>query len=183
VKRIRVRTLALFVAVAVAAAAAGVAYRLIPRDGGVDGAAETVVKRIYGARLTDLKGAVQPMEQWRGRVLVVNFWATWCAPCREEIPVFVKLQERHRARGLTFVGVAIDQPDKVAEFAREFGINYPLLGGGLESMELLRDAGNRAGLLPYTLIIDRTGRLVTREPGGLKEARLESLILPLLTAP
>jgi thiol-disulfide isomerase/thioredoxin len=181
----RGRTLALFAAVAVAAVVAGVAYQLLPRDPGVarGPGPEAVVGRIFGARLTDVKGVVQPMEQWRGRVLVVNFWATWCAPCREEIPGFVKLQARHGSRGLTFVGIAIDQPEKVAEFAKEFGINYPLLVGGLESMELLREAGNRAGLLPYTLVIDRAGRLVSREPGGLKETRLESLILPLLTSP
>ena len=111
---------------------------------------------------------------------MVNFWATWCAPCREEIPGFVRLQERYGARGLQFVGIAIDQPDKVAEFAREFRINYPLLIGGLETMELLRQVGNRAGVLPYTLVIDRKGNLVSREPGGLKEARLESIIQPLL---
>ena len=111
---------------------------------------------------------------------MVNFWATWCAPCREEIPGFVRLQKRYGQRGLQFVGIAIDQPDKVADFAREFGINYPLLMGGLETMELLRQAGNRAGVLPYTLVIDREGRVVSREPGGLKEARLDGLITPLL---
>jgi len=113
-------------------------------------------------------------------VLVVNYWATWCAPCREEIPGFVRLQERYGSRGLQFVGIAIDQPDKVAEFASELRINYPLLLGGLEIIELLRQAGNRAGVLPYTLVIDRKGNLVSREPGGLKEVRLESLIQRLL---
>jgi thiol-disulfide isomerase/thioredoxin len=172
----RARTLALFAAVAVAAAAAGAAYHLWWRNGLDD----TVAAQVYAARLPDLKGTPQPLEQWRGRVLVVNFWATWCAPCREEIPGFVRLQARHGGRGLQFVGIAIDQPDKVAEFAREFRINYPLLMGGLETMELLRQAGNRAGVLPYTLVLDRGGRVVSREPGGLKEPRLEGLVEPLL---
>jgi peroxiredoxin len=97
-----------------------------------------------------------------------------------EIPGFVKLQERYGSRGLLFVGVAIDQPDKVAEFAREFGINYPMLIGGLETLELLREAGNHAGVLPYTLVIDRQGNVVSREPGGLKEMRLEGMLQPLL---
>jgi peroxiredoxin len=92
----------------------------------------------------------------------------------------VRLQERYGSRGLQFVGIAIDQADKVAEFATEFRINYPLLLGELETIELLRQAGNRAGVLPYTLVIDRNGKLVSREPGGLKEARLESLLKPLL---
>lgn len=94
--------------------------------------------------------------------------------------MFVRLQARHGARGLQFVGIAIDQPDKVAEFAREYQVNYPLLMGGLDTLELLRQAGNRAGVLPYTLVIDRGGRVVSREPGGLKEPRLEALIQPLL---
>lgn len=173
----RVRTLLPFVAVAIIAAAGGIAYRLglfsfeNPK---------VTVERVYAARLPDLRGNAQPLEQWRGRVLVVNFWATWCPPCREEIPMFVQLQERYGSRGLQFVGIAIDQPDKVAEFAKEFRINYPLLMGGMETMELMRQAGNRAGVLPYTLVIDRKGNLVSREPGGLKEGRVLEIITPLL---
>ena len=180
----RARAIALFAAVAVASAAGGAAYFLWPGGGAttVDRplSPQTVVERVYAARLPDLQGAPQALEQWRGEVLVVNFWATWCAPCREEVPGFVNLQERYRARGLRFVGIAFDQPDKVAEFAREFRVNYPLLAGELQTMELMRQAGNRAGVLPYTLVIDRKGHLVSREPGGLKEARLEALIQPLL---
>jgi len=145
-----------------------------------EAASRTVADRVFAARLINPQGGAPTLEQWRGRVLVVNFWATWCAPCREEIPVFVRLQERHGPRGLQFVGIAFDQPDKVADFAREFRVNYPLLLGGLDTMELLREAGNRAGVLPYTLVIDRQGKVVSREPGGLKEGRLEGLVQPLL---
>ena len=180
----KARTLALFAAVAVASAMGGAAYHLWPRGSStvVDRSLspQAVVERVYATRLADLNGVSQGLEQWRGQVLVVNFWATWCAPCREEIPGFVNLQERYGSRGVKFVGIAIDQPDKVAEFAREFRINYPLLTGGLESIDLLRQAGNRAGVLPYTLVIDRGGNLVSREPGGLKEAKLEGIIQPLL---
>ena len=178
----KAHALAVFAAVAIAAAAGGATYHLWSRGSAADRTQDTkaAVERIYAARLSDLKGGTQPLAQWRGQVLVVNFWATWCAPCREEIPGFVRLQERYGARGLTFVGIAIDQPDKVAEFAREFQINYPLLVGAMETLELLREVGNRAGVLPYTLVIDRKGNLVSREPGGLKEAKLEGLLQPLL---
>ena len=94
--------------------------------------------------------------------------------------MFIRLQDRHGAKGLQFVGIAIDEPARVAAFAREFGINYPVMTGGLETLELLRQSGNRAGVLPYTLIIDRKGRLVSQEAGGLKESRLENLISPLM---
>lgn len=176
----KARALAVLVVVAGVSAAAGVGYHLWSRGGGTGTDTQEVVERVLKARLADVKGASGSLEQWRGSVLVVNYWATWCAPCREEIPVFVRLQERYGSRGLQFVGIAIDQPDKVAEFAREFGINYPLLLGGVEAIELLRQVGNRAGVLPYTLVIDRKGNLVSRESGGLKEARLERLIQPLL---
>jgi len=178
----KAHALTIFAAVAIAAAAGGAAYHLWSRGSAADRTqdSKTVAERIYTTRLADLKGETQPLAQWRGRVLVVNFWATWCAPCREEIPGFVRLQERYGARGLTFVGIAIDQPDKVAEFAREFQINYPLLVGGVETLELLREVGNRAGVLPYTLVIDRGGNLVSREPGALKEAKLEGLLQPLI---
>ena len=172
------RVFALVAMVAGVSAAAGVGYHLLSRWDGMDTPA--VVERVLRARTPAVEGATRSLDEWRGRVLVVNYWATWCAPCREEIPVFVRLQERHGSRGLQFVGIAIDQPDQVAEFAREFRINYPLLMGGVETLELLRQVGNRAGVLPYTLVIDRKDRLVSREPGGLKEARLESLIQPLL---
>ena len=178
----KAHALAVFAVVAIAATAGGAAFHLWSGGSGVGQAQDSkaAVERIYAARLADLKGGVQPLAQWRGRVLVVNFWATWCAPCREEIPGFVRLQERYGARGLTFVGIAIDQPDKVAEFAREFQINYPLLLGEMETLELLRQVGNRAGVLPYSLIIDRGGNLVSREPGGLKESKLDGLLRPLL---
>jgi thiol-disulfide isomerase/thioredoxin len=171
----------LFAAVANTAATGGAAYYLWSQG---SGAATTpgsgaVVEQVYAARLADLKGGTQTLGQWQGQVLVVNFWATWCAPCREEIPGFVRMQERYGPRGLQFVGIAFDQRDNVAAFSREFDINYPLLMGGLETMELMRQAGNRAGVLPYTLVIARDGKLVSREPGGLKESRLEHIILPL----
>jgi thiol-disulfide isomerase/thioredoxin len=176
----KARTLAAFAVVAGLSAAGGALYHLWSRGGGAGYDPAEVVERILAAPHADVKGETRRVGDWRGRVLVVNYWATWCAPCREEIPVFVQMQERYRGRGLQFIGIAIDQPDKVAEFAREFRINYPLLLGGVETIELVRQVGNQAGVLPYTLVIDRTGKLVTRERGGLKEDRLESLIRPLL---
>jgi thiol-disulfide isomerase/thioredoxin len=175
------RTVAAVAAVAVISAAAGVGYQLF-KGGGVPDrpSASSVVDRIYAVQLADLEGALQRVEQWRGRVLVVNFWATWCAPCREEIPGFVSLQHAHGERGLLFVGIAIDQPDKVMEFAREFQMNYPVLIGDGAALDLLRQSGNRAGVLPYTLVIDRQGNLVHQQPGGVHVERLEAIIKPLI---
>ena len=172
----RRRQIILVAAVAIAAAAAGYGIN-VWRLGGADrGAAEVVMS----SRLADMEGRQQPLSQWRGKVLVVNFWATWCAPCREEIPGFVRLQEKYGDRGLQFVGIAIDQRDKVQAFARDFGMNYPVLLGGFDSVEMSRQAGNRVGALPFTLVIDRTGQIVDRQLGGFKEAKLDARIQSLL---
>ena len=141
-----------------------------PRDGSA----------VLALVLPDVDGRQQPLSQWRGKVLVVNFWATWCAPCREEIPILVTLQEKYRARGLQLVGIAIDQRDKVEAFAREFKINYALLLGGLETINVSRQIGNRLGALPYTAVLDRSGRIVSRQLGKVTDTELERLVLLLL---
>jgi thiol-disulfide isomerase/thioredoxin len=134
---------------------------------------------ILAASLMGTDDQLQPFAQWRGKVLVVNFWATWCAPCREEIPGFIRFQERYRADGLQFVGVAIDQKERVVPYARDIGINYPVLVGGLETMEFARRLGNRRSVLPFTLVVDRAGRVVATEVGILRPDKLESLLKPL----
>ncbi|HUL41764.1 MAG TPA: TlpA disulfide reductase family protein [Burkholderiales bacterium] len=135
---------------------------------------------LFGSTLRDLKGNDQPFEQWRGKVLVVNFWATWCPPCKKEIPQFIKVQEKYRSHGLVIVGVALDKKDAVSAYAADIGINYPLLIGGFGVMDLTRKAGNNAGALPFTLIIDRTGKIVATRYGGLTLDKLEPIIRPLL---
>jgi thiol-disulfide isomerase/thioredoxin len=112
--------------------------------------------------------------------MVVNFWATWCPPCRAEMPEFVKLQTKYKTNGLVFVGIAIDQKDKVIAFADEIGVNYPVLLGELGAVELTRNLGNRLGGLPYTVIVDRSGHIVATEMGELSKARLEPVIKSLL---
>jgi thiol-disulfide isomerase/thioredoxin len=113
-------------------------------------------------------------------VIVANFWATWCVPCREEMPHFVKMQEQYGKRGLTFVGIAIDKPERVSRFAAEIGVNYPLLVGDMSVFELARKAGNLGDLLPYTVIFDRTGKIVARRAGIYTEASLAPIVEKLL---
>ena len=112
--------------------------------------------------------------------IIIDVWATWCAPCREEIPGFIQFQERFRADGVQFVGVAIDQKERVAPYAKEMGINYPLVVGGLETMEFARQLGNQRSVLPFTLVIDRSGKVTSAQVGMLRPEKLESLLKPLL---
>ncbi len=177
---IPVRRALLLAAVGGAAAAAGYATHLF-RLGGFGGDAPADRGRdILASRLTALDGTPQTLSGFRGRILVVNYWATWCAPCREEIPMFVRLQREYVVKNVQFVGIAVDQVDKVREFAKEFNINYPLLIGGMDAMDLSRLAGNKAGVLPYTLVINPKGQIAASLVGGISEERMRNTLLPLL---
>lgn len=123
--------------------------------------------------LIDLQGRTTSLAAMKGQVIVANFWATWCAPCRDEIPGFIASQSRFAANGVTIVGIALDSAEKVAPYARQIGINYPLLLGGAGGIDLLHVLGNRQGALPYTAIVDRAGRIVDRHLGLMTPALLE----------
>lgn len=161
----------LFIAVALAALAAGLALHPLNRDPVVvtpAGLLETPLESIDGGK--------QPLGTWKGKVLVVNFWATWCAPCRKEIPEFIRMQERLKGQGLQFVGIAIDEKDKVAPYMREVGINYPVLVGELDAVEMSRSLGNELGALPFTVVVDRSGKVVHTILGATSEAKLEPIL-------
>lgn len=168
--------------VALAFGAAGIAARhwVAPAEPMVGAPSEVSVAEVWKGRLPDLAGKAQDMNQWRGKVLVLNFWAPWCPPCRKEIPDFIRLQERHGGAGLQFVGVALDEPDKVSAFVDETGINYPILLGAEQATALSAAAGNRLGGLPFTVVFDRRGNAVATLTGGVNETRLEALVKPLL---
>jgi len=136
--------------------------------------------RVLAAAFPDLNGQPQPLSQWRGKVLVVNFWATWCPPCRAEIPGFIELHRELAGQGVQFVGIAIDQGAKVNDFARELGVNYPLLLGEDSALELQRQLGDQGGVLPFTVVLDASGRLIARHVGGLSAKQLRSILLPLV---
>jgi thiol-disulfide isomerase/thioredoxin len=135
---------------------------------------------LLGASFEDLAGGRRSVGHWRGQVLVVNFWATWCAPCREEIPEFVRIQDQFRAQGVQFIGIAVDRRDAVERFVQEFGVNYPILVGSLDAIEVSKAAGNRAGALPFTAILGRDGQLATVHLGKLDRQTLEPLLRQLV---
>ena len=130
--------------------------------------------------LPDLDGKMRQLSEWDGKVLVINFWATWCPPCRKETPAFVELQEKYGAQGLQFIGVAIDEKDNVIDFADTYGVNYPMLLGDLEAINTSKAYGNRFGTLPYTVIVDRKGNINFIQRGELLKNVAEEKIKSLL---
>jgi len=171
----RAGQIALLVLAAASALAAGLWLHPWNKGGAPDSGN---VAQLLAATLPDMEGKSQALAQWRGKIMVVNFWATWCPPCLEEIPAFVRMQEKLGNQGLQFVGIAIDNPVKVREFAAKYRMNYPVLIGEMDAIELARIAGNERGGLPFTVIVDRKGRLIGTELGGLNEQKLTAIIQP-----
>jgi len=130
--------------------------------------------------LMDISGQPRNVSEWQGKVLVINFWATWCPPCREEIPHFIDLQDKYGHQGLQFLGIALEDVDNVVSFANELGINYPLLVGEQEVIKLAGKFGNRIGGLPYTVILDRSGNINFIKTGPLSVSEAERVITSLL---
>ena len=130
--------------------------------------------------LPDQDGVTRKLSEWDGKVLVVNFWATWCPPCRKETPAFVELQDKYGDKGLQFIGVAIDEKDNVEDFADTYGVNYPMLLGDLEAIKTSKAYGNRFGTLPYTVIVDRQGKISFIQRGELLKTTAEEKIKALL---
>lgn len=160
----------LLAAAGVAAAAAGAiagALAVQSRSGAAD---------LLAARYADLDGRVHRLLDWRGRVLLCNFWATWCAPCREEVPILVSAKQQWSAYGFEIAGIGIDSADKMREFSRTYKINYPVLVGDGSTLPLLRRLGNRSGGLPYTVILDATGALVRRHLGAFSAPDLRRVL-------
>jgi thiol-disulfide isomerase/thioredoxin len=105
---------------------------------------------IYTASFTDLEGKSQSLGQWQKKLLVINFWATWCAPCKEEMPIFAKLQQSFMSNGVQFIGIAADSKLNVANFAQKSPVGYPLYPDESGAIAFSKRLGNRLGLLPLT---------------------------------
>ena len=147
---------------------------------------EAVATLTYGGgsminfTLPEVDGSKHSIDEWRGKVIVLNFWATWCPPCREEIPLLINLQKKRGADGLQVIGVAIDNKTAVMLFRRSNGMNYPILMGDDDTLQLMARYGNRSGALPFTVIIDRSGSIAVRKLGPFNKTELESLVEPLI---
>jgi peroxiredoxin len=154
-------------------------------------AAETTVKTLpskadkeremKSLSLTGLDGVRHSLTDWNGKVIVINFWATWCSPCLYEIPDFVAYQEQYKARGLQIIGVGLDQEKKLRNVQRTLEINYPVLvADPANNGDLMKPWGNSSGIIPYSVVIDRDGRVVYTHHGLINRDTFNENILPLL---
>ena len=131
---------------------------------------------IYSAKFTDLQGKSQTLGQWERKLLVVNFWATWCGPCKEEIPILVKLHVKFGGSGVQIIGIAADSAANVANFNQNVKINYPLLIDEAGAIGFSKRLGNRLGLLPHSVVFLPGGEVIYNKLGAINELELATII-------
>ena len=130
--------------------------------------------------LGDMNGATVSAADFDGKIMLLNFWASWCKPCTEEMPMLARLQHNYAGRGVQVVGIALDDPRKAREFASELAINYPILVGSTDTVLAGRRYGNRSGMLPYSVLVDVDGIVRWAYLGVLDKEELEAQIKALL---
>lgn len=166
---------ALIAVAAALALAAGLVAHLSWRTDSPDAGA---VSALTLASFQDLSGRPVSIKDWPGRVVIVNFWASWCPPCREEIPGLISIHRQFEAKGVQVVGIAVDSVENARTSAAELKIAYPVLIAGIEAIDLTRKLGNRPGALPYTVVLNRDGKVVATHLGLISEAELVRIISP-----
>jgi thiol-disulfide isomerase/thioredoxin len=138
-----------------------------------DGAAVTLsYPALLATQIRDMQGNPQSIGQWQGKLLVINFWATWCGPCKEEMPYFDEIFREYSGSGLQIIGIAADPPQKVTQFLEQVKVSYPLFPDQEGALAFSRRAGNRVGVLPHTLIYNSSGELILNKLGQLSKEDL-----------
>ncbi|MGH8292712.1 MAG: TlpA disulfide reductase family protein [Gammaproteobacteria bacterium] len=135
--------------------------------------------------MNDLQGKPHSLDDWRGKVVLVNFWATWCPPCREEVPLLVKLQAKYAAQGLQIVGIATDEQSEqdVRDFLKRMAVNYPILMGGTHSADIVNALGGDFIGLPVSVVLEPDGSVFRIKAGAMEPMGAENLIRAALKLP
>jgi thiol-disulfide isomerase/thioredoxin len=141
-----------------------------------DLASDSAVKAFFANSWQTPDGKKADTQKWEGKVLVVNFWASWCPPCVEEMPTLDKLQQEFLQQNVLFVGIGIDSPSNIREFLLKTPVGYPIVIGGLEGSNLAKQLGNSQGALPYTIIINAKGKATYSKLGKISEDDIRSAI-------
>ncbi len=139
-----------------------------------DGAPHGAVAALYAQTMNDAAGTPQALSQWKGKAMIVNFWAPWCAPCVKEMPELDALAAELAKKDVAVIGIGIDSPSNIAQFAGKIKISYPLYVAGMSGTDLSRQFGNTAGGLPYTVLIGADGQVRKTYLGQLKFDQLRA---------
>ena len=126
--------------------------------------------------LSDRNGHATPISTWRGKSLIINFWATWCAPCQREMPLLQSLERDWAAKDFRVIGIAVDQRDSVIAFADSLGIGYPLLIGEEDALDVAAKLGVTSAAFPFTVFTDRQGQIVALYLGELHQAQTDLIL-------
>jgi thiol-disulfide isomerase/thioredoxin len=135
---------------------------------------------LFSASLTDMQGVKQKLSQYKGKIIVVNFWATWCPPCREEMPELSLLQQEYKNKNVVVLGIAEDELALVKEYLQSSPVTYPIYIADNENMNLGSSIGNDKAVLPYTVIINADGIVIDTFFGRITKSLLEKSIQNLL---
>jgi len=160
-----------WLAAAIASVALVAGFALASRHFATSGTGMSA-EAFFAATFNDLDGQPTEMARWKDRIVVVNFWATWCPPCVEEMPDLQRVHDEYADRGVTVVGLGIDNPSALKRFRDEYLLSLPLYAAGASGSELGRALGNPSGALPYTILVDRKGRIVQARLGQVQPAEL-----------
>jgi len=142
--------------------------------------APATTQALFAASFPDAKNKPQKLSQWRGKVIVLNFWASWCPPCREEMPAFDVLQTKYASKNVQFVGISAEDVNKLNQFSTEVKVSYPLLAGDFDAMSLAQYLGNDKSILPYTVVVDKSGKIVRIWFGIVDNSELEKTLALLI---
>jgi thiol-disulfide isomerase/thioredoxin len=139
-------------------------------------ASDPSIKAFFANPWKTPDGKSANIDDWRGKVLVVNFWASWCPPCVEEMPTLDKIAQEYASKNVLIVGIGIDSPSNIRQFLEKTPVSYPILIGGLDGSALAKQMGNAQGALPYTVIINAKGKSVFTKLGKISEEELKKAI-------
>lgn len=135
---------------------------------------------LLDARFNTLDGKEVALKTWQNKVIVLNFWATWCPPCREEMPELSKMQDQYKNKNLVVIGLSTDDLETTKTFIQSNPVSYPVLAGDMQAMNFAESLGNNQGVLPYTVVIDEKGHIVKSFFGRVNQNLLEKTVMPLL---